>query len=142
MIIRAPKNASISSGTTKTPLFYLASVGPMIDLGVRVGGQGSRLCLGAPLGLCVVKGDELNQLFTSPEARGTGVAQALIADAEVRVAAAGYDLIWLDVVAQNERAIRFYEKSGWRRRGEEIVALDTLDEPFELKALIMEKAIA
>ena len=97
--------------------------------------------VGAPLGLCVVKSDELNQLFTSPEARGKGVAQALIADAEARVMAAGYDRIWLDVLAENERAIRSYEKSGWRRRGEEVVALDTLDEPFELKALIMEKAL-
>lgn len=97
--------------------------------------------VGAPLGLCAVKQDELNQLFTSPEARGKGVAQALIADAEARVAAAGHDLIWLDVIAENDRAIRFYEKSGWRRRGEEIVALDTLDEPFELKALVMEKVL-
>lgn len=69
------------------------------------------------------------------------MAQALIADAEARVAAAGHDLIRLDVVAENARAIRFYEKSGWRRRGEEVVALDTLDEPFELKVLIMEKAL-
>ncbi len=96
---------------------------------------------GAPLGMCVVKGDELNQLFTAPEARGTGVATALIEDAEARVAAAGHGLIWLDVVIENARAIRFYEKSGWRCRGEEVVALDTLDEPFDLKALIMEKAL-
>ncbi len=97
--------------------------------------------VGAPLGLSVVKDNELNQLFTSPDARGTGVAQALIADAEARVAAAGHDLIWLDVVAENARAVRSYEKSGWRRRGEKVVALDTLDEPFEMKALIMEKAL-
>ena len=96
---------------------------------------------GAPLGMCAVKGDELNQLFTAPEARGTGVAKALIEDAEARVAAAGHDLIWLDVVIENARAIRFYEKSGWRRRGEQVVALDTLCEPFDLKALIMEKTL-
>lgn len=96
---------------------------------------------GAPFGLCVVKDDELNQLFTSPEARGTGAAQALIADAEARVAAAGHPAIWLDVVIENARAIRFYEKSGWRRKGEQIVGLDTLDQPFDLKVLIMEKPL-
>jgi len=94
---------------------------------------------GAPLGLCVVKGDELNQLFTSPEARGSGAAQALIVDAEARVAAAGHRAIWLDVVIENARAIRFYEKMGWRRKGEEVMPLDTLDQPFDLKILIMQK---
>ena len=95
--------------------------------------------MGAPLGLCVVKGDELNQLFTSPEARGSGAAQALIVDAEARVAAAGHPVIWLDVVIENARAIRFYEKMGWRRKGEEVTPLDTLDQPFDLKVLIMQK---
>lgn len=98
--------------------------------------------IGAPLGLCVVKDDELNQLFTSPEARGTGAAQALIADAEARVAAAGHRAIWLDVVIENARAIRFYEKTGWRRKREQVVGLDTLNEPFDLKVLIMEKPLA
>ena len=97
--------------------------------------------IGAPLGLCVVKDDELNQLFTAPEARGTGAAQALIADAEARVAAAGHTAIWLDVVIENARAIRFYEKTGWRRKSEQVVGLDTLDQPFDLKVLIMEKPL-
>ncbi|MDG1209078.1 MAG: GNAT family N-acetyltransferase [Paracoccaceae bacterium] len=110
---------------------------------LRMFGRGLRLVgpIGAPLGLCVVKDDELNQLFTSPEARGTGAAQALIADAEARVAAAGHSMIWLDVVIENARAIRFYEKTGWRRKGEQIVGLDTLDQPFDLKVLIMEKSL-
>lgn len=98
--------------------------------------------IGAPFGLCVVKDDELNQLFTSLEARGTGAAQALIADAELRVASSGHSTIWLDVVIENARAIRFYEKTGWRRKGEQIVGLDTLDQPFDLKVLIMEKSLA
>src|SRR5262245_57052468 len=36
--------------------------------------------LGAPLGFYALKGDELSQLFVSPEAHGSGVAVALIAD--------------------------------------------------------------
>ena len=49
--------------------------------------------------------------------------------------------MWLDVVIENARAICFYEKCGWRRRGEEVTPLDTLDEPFELNVLIMEKPL-
>ena len=97
---------------------------------------------GAPLGLCVVKGDELNQLLTSSAARGQGVAQALIADGEARIAAAGHKMAWLDVVKENDRAIRFYEKCGWRKRGIEVTPLDTLDQPFSLEVLIMEKLLS
>ena len=96
----------------------------------------------APLGLCVVKSDELNQLFTAPAARGQGVAQALIADGEVRIAAAGHKMAWLDVVKENDRAIRFYEKCGWRKRGIEVTPLETLDQPFSLEVLIMEKPVS
>ena len=37
---------------------------------------------GKPMGFYMVKGDELYQLFVASEARGSGVAAALIADAE------------------------------------------------------------
>src|SRR6187402_2859403 len=47
---------------------------------------------GAPLGLCALRGDELYQLFVSPEAHGSGVAAALINDAEARFAARGVEL--------------------------------------------------
>src|SRR5689334_7261884 len=45
--------------------------------------------VGAPVGLCALKGDELYQLFVAAEGRGTGVAAALIDDAEARLAARG-----------------------------------------------------
>src|SRR4029434_7937844 len=45
--------------------------------------------VGAPVGLCVVKDDELYQLFVSAQSRGAGVAAALIADAEARLSARG-----------------------------------------------------
>src|SRR5262245_41127838 len=44
---------------------------------------------GAPVALCMIKGDELYQLFVSASARGVGVAAALLAEAEARLAAAG-----------------------------------------------------
>jgi GNAT superfamily N-acetyltransferase len=72
---------------------------------------------GTPLGFHVVEGDELNQLYVAAEARGTGVAATLVADAEARMADAGADVAWLACAIGNERAARFYEKCGWRRVG-------------------------
>ena len=44
---------------------------------------------GAPVGFCIVKGNELYQLFVSQESRGSGAAAALIADAEIGCARRG-----------------------------------------------------
>ncbi|HXV64473.1 MAG TPA: GNAT family N-acetyltransferase [Vicinamibacteria bacterium] len=73
--------------------------------------------VGAPVGFCVVKGDELYQLYVSAQSRGAGVAAALIADAEARLVEDGVERAWLACAIGNERAARFYEKSGWHRVG-------------------------
>jgi GNAT superfamily N-acetyltransferase len=70
---------------------------------------------GAPMGFCALKHDELYQLFVSREARGSGAASALITDAEARLTAAGVATAWLACAIGNDRAARFYEKSGWKR---------------------------
>jgi GNAT superfamily N-acetyltransferase len=70
---------------------------------------------GAPVGFCALKHDELYQMFVSRDARGSGAAAALMADAEARLAAAGVTTAWLACAIGNDRAARFYEKSGWRR---------------------------
>src|SRR5262249_53070175 len=64
---------------------------------------------GAPVGFCIVKGDELYQLYVSAQARGSGFATALIADAEARLAKAGVRTAWLACAIGNERAAGFYE---------------------------------
>ena len=80
---------------------------------------------GELLGFVMVVGDEVEQVFVGPAARGTGLARDLLAEAERQVAAGGHREAWLAVVVGNARARRFYEKRGWRDEGDlayEVVA--------------------
>lgn len=97
---------------------------------------------GAALGFCVVKGDELNQLFLSSGARGSGAAAALIADAEARLAARGVETAWLACAVGNDRAARFYEKSGWHLAATVVNPADTPSGPFPLLVWRYEKRLA
>ena len=71
----------------------------------------------AVAGFVVVIGDELAQVYVAAGHRGTGVAAALMQEAERQVAAAGHAEAWLAVVPGNVRARAFYEKHGWRDDG-------------------------
>lgn len=104
---------------------------------IRVAGP-----LGAPLGICVLKGEELYQLYVSPEARGSGVAAALIADAEAQLAKRGVETAWLACAVGNDRAARFYEKSGWRLAATVVHALETSSGPLPLEVWRYEKRLA
>ncbi|MCA2215042.1 GNAT family N-acetyltransferase [Jidongwangia harbinensis] len=64
-------------------------------------------------GFVMVAGDEVEQVYVAADRRGTGLAGALLAEAERRVAAGGHGRAWLAVAAGNERARRFYARSGW-----------------------------
>jgi ribosomal protein S18 acetylase RimI-like enzyme len=68
---------------------------------VRVAGS-----LDAPLGFYMLKGAELYQLYVASHARGSGVATALIVDAEARLGDSGADTAWLTCAIGNERAAR------------------------------------
>jgi GNAT superfamily N-acetyltransferase len=69
--------------------------------------------LGEPLGLSITKDDELNQFYVAAESRGKGIAKTLIDEVEQRLAAGGVRTAWLACAIGNNRAARFYEKSGW-----------------------------
>lgn len=97
--------------------------------------------IGAPLGFHLVKFDELYQFYVAAAARGQGVAQRLIADAERRLAEQGHATAWLACAIGNERAARFYEKSGWRRTGTMVSRLETVDGPFDLEVWRYEKRL-
>jgi ribosomal protein S18 acetylase RimI-like enzyme len=96
---------------------------------------------GAAVGFCIVKGDELYQLFVSAQSRGSGVAAALIADAEARLAGQGVETAWLACAIGNDRAARFYEKRGWRRAGTIVSRLDTPGGTFPLEVWRYEKSL-
>ena len=101
---------------------------------VRVAGEP-----GDPVGFCVVKGDELYQIFVAAKARGTGVAAALMADGEALLAQCGVETAWLACAIGNDRAARFYEKCGWRRTGTMTNEAETSEGTFLLEVWRYEK---
>ncbi len=96
---------------------------------------------GTPLGLCMLKGHEIYQIYVAPEAKGTGAAKTIMEDGLDRIRSAGHKTATLDVIPENARAIAFYEKIGWQRGEVRTVMLDTLDDPYPLPCLIMTKAL-
>jgi GNAT superfamily N-acetyltransferase len=94
---------------------------------------------GARFGFYFLKGDELDQFYVGREARGTGIAAALMADAERRLRDRGITTPHLNCAIGNDRAARFYEKCGWRRAATVVEVLDTTAGPFELEVWRYEK---
>nr|WP_319487285.1 GNAT family N-acetyltransferase [uncultured Caproiciproducens sp.] len=59
----------------------------------------------------------IHRLMVLPEYEGTGIAHNLLVYAETCAGAQGMDAIRLDAFPQNQRAIAFYKKHGYRIRG-------------------------
>jgi GNAT superfamily N-acetyltransferase len=96
---------------------------------------------GAPHGFCITKGDELYQIYVSAHARGSGAARTLLADAEARLAKVGVETAWLACAIGNDRAARFYEKSGWCRVGVVTYPAETPTGKFPLQVSSYEKRL-
>jgi ribosomal protein S18 acetylase RimI-like enzyme len=96
---------------------------------------------GEPAGFSIVKDDELYQLFVAAEARGSGVAAALIEDAEARLEQSGVAVAWLACAIGNDRAARFYEKRGWTRAGTIVNRLATPEGEYLLEVWRYEKRL-
>lgn len=97
---------------------------------------------GAPSGFCITKGDELYQIYVSAQARGSGIAAALMADAEGRLAKSGVEAAWLACAIGNYHAARFYEKSGWHRVGVVTYQAEIPAGSFPLEVWRYEKRLA
>jgi ribosomal protein S18 acetylase RimI-like enzyme len=96
---------------------------------------------GEPVGFSLIKADELYQLYVSGSSRGSGIAAALIADAEARLSARGVKVAWLACAIGNDRAARFYEKHGWRGVGMMVSQLETPEGLFPLEVWRYEKML-
>lgn len=83
----------------------------------RVGDTVVAVVSGAVAGFVMVVDDEVEQVYVSSRHRGTGVAAALLGEAERLVRSNGHEGAWLAVVAGNARARRFYERMGWTDEG-------------------------
>ena len=96
---------------------------------------------GRLLGFCTIRNDELYQLYIDRSAQGTGVAAGLLEEGEQRLAARGVSAAWLSCAIGNDRAIRFYEKHGWRQVGSMIYPADTPEGPVDIECWRFEKAL-
>ncbi len=97
--------------------------------------------VGEPEGFVRLKGDELDQFYVDPSMRGTGLAQRLMAAAEDLLRRLGHRKVWLACSVGNDRAARFYEKSGWIRAGTTRYGAETAAGTFELDVWRYEKAL-
>ena len=97
---------------------------------------------GAPVGFYMLNDDELYQLYVAAQARGSGVAAVLMADAETRLARRGVRTAWLACAIGNDRAARFYEKSGWRRAGTVVYQAEAPDGSLPLEVWRYEKHLS
>ena len=68
---------------------------------------------------------ELSKCYVHPDHHGLGTAAELMHASLQAAAAAGGAGVWLGVNSQNARAIRFYEKSGFRKVGSKSFRLGT-----------------
>jgi len=101
---------------------------------VRVAGSSSQ-----PLGFCMLKADELYQLYVAPAARGSGIAAVLLNDGEAWLKSRGVQTAWLACAIGNDRAARFYQKNGWNRVGNMLLQVETTDGDFPLEVWRYEK---
>ncbi|MFD5278540.1 GNAT family N-acetyltransferase [Pseudarthrobacter sp. NPDC058362] len=68
---------------------------------------------------------ELSKCYVHPQHHGLGAAAELMQASLLAATEAGGAGIWLGVNSQNARAVRFYEKSGFRKVGTKTFRLGT-----------------
>lgn len=91
---------------------------------------------GALAGFYMLEDDEIYQFYVASTFQGQGVAAALMASAERALAGRQ---AWLACSVGNERAARFYEKTGWVRRGEQVYEVETAAGPMNVTVWRYEK---
>ena len=80
---------------------------------------------------------ELSKCYVHPDHHGLGAAAELMHASLQAAAAAGGAGVWLGVNSENARAVRFYEKSGFRRVGSKSFRLGaTVEHDFVLERAV------
>jgi GNAT superfamily N-acetyltransferase len=92
-------------------------------------------------GFAAWTGGLLGQLYVGGPERGTGVAVALLAEAESRMAAAGIGTAELHCIVGNHLARRFYQRSGWVLAGIATERVEGPDGPVAASFWCMTKAL-
>ncbi len=87
--------------------------------------------------LTALPATELSKCYVHPDHHGLGAAAELMHASLAEAAAAGARGMWLGVNSQNAKAIRFYEKSGFRKVGTKSFTLGTTVE----HDFVMEQAL-
>jgi ribosomal protein S18 acetylase RimI-like enzyme len=78
---------------------------------------------------------ELQKIYVLSCYHGSGAGQALL-DAVINlVNDVGPDYLWLDTHIQNEKAIRFYERNGFRKGGKYLFSIGTQTFEYYLMSL-------
>jgi GNAT superfamily N-acetyltransferase len=68
---------------------------------------------GRIIGVIVADDDWIEDLWVAAPCRGCGIGSRLLAAGERQIEGRGYQMAHLRVVAENERARRFYRAHGW-----------------------------
>lgn len=72
---------------------------------------------------------EIDTLYIMPSFHGYGIGPTLLSAALKHHKFQGYQSIWLSTWHKNINAIRFYEKSGFRKLGKITVKINNIDAP-------------
>lgn len=65
----------------------------------------------------IVRSGNLLSICVLPDYKGTAIAGKLIESFQLACKAEGYERLTLSVVRENNRAVAFYKKQGWRQSG-------------------------
>jgi GNAT superfamily N-acetyltransferase len=119
----------------RTPAFFLERMTGLLPATVVI------VRGGVLAGFAAWSGMLLGQLYVAAAHRGTGVAAALLTEAERRMASLGVGTAELHCVLGNERARRFYERAGWAHAGMAIEPVEGPNGPVELQFWCMTKVL-
>ena len=78
---------------------------------------------------------ELQKIYVLPYYHGSGAGTALLQHVQVFAEESQPDYLWLDTLTTNAKAIRFYEKNGFRKAGKHHFVIGTQTFEYYLMCL-------